>query len=203
MQVASCTGWVAACALASWLGGARGYDGSPAWSPDRRKIAFVSVRDGYLDVYVMNADGSGQRKLTRNQASDNSPVWSPDGKRIAFVSDRDGSPDIYVMNADGRNQRNLTQNRASDTEPVWSPDGRRIAFVTNRRDKLYNCRECDPNREIYAMNADGGSQQRLTSDGDRIRSVRIAGREPGRLHEHLRRPHLRDGRRRQRPAGRR
>jgi Tol biopolymer transport system component len=79
----------------------------PAWSPDGRRIAFVSRRDGNAEVYVMSADGSGLRNLTRNPARDVRPSWSPDGRRIAFVSDRDGRLEAYVMNADGSNQRSL------------------------------------------------------------------------------------------------
>ena len=82
---------------------------APAWSPDGRKLAFVSDRDGNSEVYVMNANGSGQRNLTRNPAFDADPAWSPDGRKIAFVSNRDGSYGVYVMNADGSGQRRLAQ----------------------------------------------------------------------------------------------
>jgi Tol biopolymer transport system component len=88
----------------------RAYDGQPAWSPDGRKIAFLSTRTigGNSEIYVMNADGSGKRNLTRHPAKDGRPSWSPDGRRIAFVSDRDGRLEAHVMNADGSGQRNLT-----------------------------------------------------------------------------------------------
>ena len=56
----------------------------------------------------MNADGSGQRRLTRNAARDLAPAWLPDGQKIAFVSERDGNSEVYVMNADGSGQRRLT-----------------------------------------------------------------------------------------------
>jgi Tol biopolymer transport system component len=84
------------------------YNAEPAWSPDGRKIAFRSTRNGNRDIYVMNADGSGKRNLTRNPARDGSPSWSPDGRRIAFVSNRDGRLEAHVMNADGSGQRNLS-----------------------------------------------------------------------------------------------
>jgi hypothetical protein len=94
------------------------------------RIAFASNRDGNWEIYVMNADGSGQINLTNNPADDGVPSWSPDGRRIAFVSNRDGNLEIYVMNADGSSGQinRLTNNPADDVVPSWSPDGRRIAF---------------------------------------------------------------------------
>jgi Tol biopolymer transport system component len=140
---------------------------APAWSPDGRRIAFVSDRDdgtfAYTrdsrdgaDVYVMNADGSRQRRLTRNAFYDGAPTWSPDGQRIAFVSTRDGNQEIYVMNADGSGQWNLTQGPGGGSSPAWSPDGQRIAFRSLR----------DGNGEIYVVNTDGRNVRRLTRNPD-------------------------------------
>lgn len=98
-----------------------GDDWLPDWSPDGKKIAFSSRRDGALEVYVMNADGSGQTNLTNNSAIDAEPDWSPDGTKITFYSNRDGNFEIYVMNADGSEQMRLTWNVADDDEPRWSP----------------------------------------------------------------------------------
>jgi len=121
------------------------------------KIAFASDRDGNFEIYVMDADGGGQQRLTENPAEDYSPAWSPDGRRLAFVSTRDGNAEIYVMNADGSGQTRLTNNTASDLRPAWSPDGTHIAFVSNR----------DGNDEIYVMGPDGLNQTNLThSQGD-------------------------------------
>jgi Tol biopolymer transport system component len=129
----------------------------PVWSPDGKKIAFRSGREGSGEIYVVNADGSGLRRLTRNPASDGGPMWSPDGRKILFQRFRGGNSDIYVMNADGGGQRNLTPEVrpariARDSSPTWSPDGRRIAFVSER----------DNTREIYVMNADGSRKRNLT-----------------------------------------
>ena len=98
------------------LGYARSEEAKPSY---QNKIAFVSLRDGNFEIYVMNLDGSNPTRLTNNPASDTYPSWSPDEKRIAFTSNRDGNLEIYVMNADGSEQRNLTN--ADDNWPSWSP----------------------------------------------------------------------------------
>ena len=84
-------------------------------------IAFISDRDGNFEIYVMNADGSAQARLTSDPAFDGGPAWSPDGSKIAFRSLRDGNSEIYVMNADGSGQTNLTNHPADDEEPAWNP----------------------------------------------------------------------------------
>ena len=85
-------------------------DRDPAFSPDGPKIAFWSHRDGNEEIYVMNADGSGQTRLTNNAVGDGQPAFSPDGSKIAFTSAPDGNRAIYVMNADGNGQTRLTNN---------------------------------------------------------------------------------------------
>ena len=90
-------------------------DASPTPTPPCSKIAFDSQRDGiYYEIYVMNADGSNQTRLTNNTADDFMPSISGDGSKIAFSSSRDGNYQIYVMNADGSNQTRLTNNAAID-----------------------------------------------------------------------------------------
>ena len=99
------------------------------------KIAFISEppRLGYCGVvYVMNADGSGQRRLTNGGVpgcgQEWGHAWSPDGRQIAMY----GYNGIYVMNADGSGERELTPDNARAKSPAWSPDGRRIAFLGRR-----------------------------------------------------------------------
>jgi TolB protein len=93
----------------------------PAWSPDGSKIAFTSNRDGNPEIYVMNKDGGGLRRMTNNPAIDVTPTWSPNGNQIAWVSDRTGNPKIYIMNADGTGQRTLVGDSYCD-RPTWSRD---------------------------------------------------------------------------------
>ena len=143
-------------------------DYSPSWSPDGKRIAFVSDRDKKFiaDIYVMDADGGNPQRLTNNPHDDYSPSWSPDGKRIVFASYRVGhfvgerggiTLEIYAMDDDGGNLQKLTENRKNDRDPVWSPDGKRIAFSSDRKGD-------GANPDIYVMDADGGNPQRLTEN---------------------------------------
>ena len=125
------------------------------------QIVFISRRDGNREIYVMDADGGNQQRLTNNPHGDWRPSWSPDGKHIVFVSERDGNREIYVMDADGGNPQNLTNNPHGDSNPSWSPDGKRIVFSSNRDGHVI---AGIPTYEIYVMDADGGNQQRLTNN---------------------------------------
>ncbi|MEW6568949.1 MAG: hypothetical protein AB1449_12445 [Chloroflexota bacterium] len=95
----------------------------PQWSPDGRQILFESSGPmGDLEIFVINADGTGLRNLTNSPGRDSDPVWSPDGRYIAFVTNRDGNDEIYVMNADGTDQRNVSQSPILDECcPGWRP----------------------------------------------------------------------------------
>ena len=86
-------------------------------------------QSGLWQIYTINADGSGERRLSDGRASDTSPAWSPDGHRIAFARERDRSSGIYVMSADGRNSRRITARALQASQPAWSPRGDRLAFV--------------------------------------------------------------------------
>jgi len=128
--------------------------GVVAQAPQKAQIAFSSDRDGNAEIYIMDADGNNQRRITNDPKGDDWPAWSPDGKIIAFTSDRDGLYEIYAIDADGNNQQNLTNNPADDMSPTWSPDGKLIAFESIR----------DGNPEIYVMDADGNNQRNLTNN---------------------------------------
>ncbi len=120
---------------------------APTWSPDGRKVAFVSDRTGSAEIYVMNADGSGQQRLTRH-AKPGGAAWSPDGRMLAFGSGKD----LYVMNADGTGLVNLTPGPGGGDSLSWSPDSRKIGFRSLR----------DGSGEIYVVNVDGTGLRRLT-----------------------------------------
>ena len=133
-----------------------GRSGKPA------DLLFVSSRQGAYAIYVMAANGSGQRTLTRGSVGEGSspqllffqvdPAWSPNGRSIAFRSTRDGSSHIFVMKADGSGTRRLTSTKADDADPSWSPDGKRIAFARGAF------------ADIYVIGTNGSGLRRLTDD---------------------------------------
>lgn len=107
------------------------HNGSPSWSPDGRRIAFVSGRGGFDQIWTMKADGSDMRRLTAPRALDADPAWSPDGRRIAFAVPTGNGETIWVVDADGRNLEQVTANVAgAPLDPAWSPDGTWIAFFS-------------------------------------------------------------------------
>ena len=142
-----------------------------AWSPDRRKLLFAAHVSrsaapcaSYCgkEIFVINADGSGLRRLTRNSVADWAPAWSPDGQKIAWLSRRDGTgADVFVMNADGSDQQNLTPKPGIRGEPRWSPDGQAILF-TAAQPAQPPSGSGFPYSDVYVMNADGSGQRNLT-----------------------------------------
>lgn len=135
-----------------------------AWSPDSNRIAFLSDIEDGLEISIMNADGSGKRRVIANAGRCS---WSRDGAFIAFESRRNGNFEIYVINADGTQLRRLTRNPASDRFPAWSPDGSRIVFASDR-DRTFNF-------DIYVMDSDGSNQVQLTESGPSMFNGSVEG----------------------------
>jgi Tol biopolymer transport system component len=127
----------------------------PAWSQDGERIAFSSRRGGTFDVYAMNADGSGTRRLTATKENDSHPTWSPSGQTIAYA--REG--DIYVMSSDGSGARRISDPTAEESEPSWS-DGGWIAYVRRTPGTLV--------RELWLMRPNGAARHRITRFGRAI-----------------------------------
>ena len=122
----------------------------PAWSPDGTKIAFSSGRDGTAHIFVMNADGTGTRRLTNTDQADEHPSWSADGKRIVFS--REGA--IFEAPTGGGKAHRVGHGLGNATAPAFSPDGKLIAYDYRRPG--YSI------REVYVMNADGTGIRQVT-----------------------------------------
>jgi len=121
----------------------------PAWSPDGRKLAFCSDRDGGSDIFVANADGSDPVNITKAASLlESEPAWSPDGARIACVASESatGRQGLYVMSAAGADVTCIWSNPVADARtPAWSPDGEKISFTEERSGDF----------DVIIVNADG------------------------------------------------
>jgi Tol biopolymer transport system component len=136
-------------------------DSSPDWSRDGSQIAFISDRDDpqagncfpdcMYQIYVINADGSGEHKLVDTESRALHPDWHPDGTKLSFDTEFNLEGDIYVVNADGSGPQRLIED---GFWADWSPDGSQLVFASKR----------DGNVEIYVADADGSNQRRLTEN---------------------------------------
>lgn len=132
-------------------------DERPVWSPDGTKIAFISDRDGNNEIYLMDADGENQRRVTFNEWDDKNPSWSPDGRSIVFESKRGGAINLYIIDLETYRERKLTDYGLRQVAgiPSWSPDGGHIAFTSNKWFG-YN---------VSIITVDGREDKRLTEKG--------------------------------------
>ncbi|WP_213379249.1 Tol-Pal system beta propeller repeat protein TolB [Allochromatium tepidum] len=129
---------------------------SPAWSPDGRRLAYVSFENKRAAIYIQELS-SGRRELVAGHPGINgSPAFSPDGTRLAMTLSKDGNPDIYSLNLLSRELTRLTDHYAIDTEPSWSPDGQSIIFTSDR----------GGSPQIYRMAATGGAAERISREGN-------------------------------------
>jgi TolB protein len=140
---------------------------SPSWSPDGKKVAYVSFEDRKPVIYVHEL-ATGRRISLSNQKGNNSaPAWSPDGKKLAISLSKDGNTQIYSINADGTGLQRLSRGNTIDTEPQYSADGRYIYFTSDR----------GGNPQIYRMSADGEQAEgvkRVTFKQGFVTSPRIS-----------------------------
>jgi len=128
---------------------------SPTWSPDGKRLAYVSFENRKPVVYVHSIADAKRTVAANFRGSNSAPAWSPDGSRLAVTLSREGGSQIFVMAPNGSGLKRLTTSAAIDTEPRYSPDGRWIYFTSDR----------GGTPQVYRMNAIGGEPQRITFEG--------------------------------------
>ncbi len=129
---------------------------SPAWSPDGKRLAYVSFEQGNSAIYIQDVSTGARELLSSGRGINGAPSFSPDGRKIALTLSRTGNPEIFVKFFSTGREIQMTNHWAIDTEPVWSPDGSTLYFTSDRGGRP----------QIYSMPAEGGPPQRVTLQGD-------------------------------------
>ena len=128
---------------------------SPSWSPDGRKLAYVSFEGGNSGIWIQDIATGSRDKLTSFRGINGAPAFSPDGNRMAMTLSKGGNPDIYVMDLGSKHLTQVTNHFGIDTEPSWSQDGASLYFTSDRGGRP----------QIYQVAASGGGATRITFDG--------------------------------------
>lgn len=128
---------------------------SPAWSPDRRYLAYVSFEGRRSEVFIQEVATGERRKIADFQGINSAPAWSPGGEKLAVTLSKGGSADIYVIDVASGQVRQITRHWAIDTEPVWSPDGGALYFTSDRAGSP----------QIYRLPLGGDEAERVTFEG--------------------------------------
>jgi TolB protein len=128
---------------------------SPAWSPDGRKLAYVSFDRGNSSIYIQDISSSARELVASFRGINSGPAFSPDGRQLALTLSKSGNPEIYVMDLGSKALRQITNQFGIDTAAVFSPDGGSLYFMSDRGGKP----------QIYQVPANGGSATRITFQG--------------------------------------
>ncbi len=152
---------------------------SPAWSPDARRIAYVSFEGGQSAIYVQTLRTGDRQRVSARAGINGAPVFSPDGRRLALVLSREaGRPDIYTLDLSSQMLTRLTDSPSIDTEPEWSPDGRFIYFTSDRGGgpQIYRVTSDAPGRaQRVTFEGRYNARPRLSADGRRLAVVHNDG----------------------------
>jgi len=128
---------------------------SPAWSPDGRKLAYVSFEKSKPSIWVQEVFTGKREKVSSFKGINGAPAWSPDGRFLALTLSKDGNPDIFILDVARRSLRPLTRHGAIDTEPAWAPDGKSLVFTSDR----------GGSPQIYRVSVNGGKANRVSFEG--------------------------------------
>src|SRR5690606_16576118 len=128
---------------------------SPSWSPDGRRLAYVSFERGNSSIYIQDIITGSRELIASFRGINGSPDFSPDGNRLALTLSRSGNPEIYVMDLGSKALTQVTHQFGIDTEPTWSADGGTLYFTSDRGGQP----------QIYQVPSGGGSASRVTFQG--------------------------------------
>jgi len=129
---------------------------SPAWSPDSRRLAYVSFEGNRSSIFIQTLRTGNRVQVSSRAGVNGAPAFSPDGRKLVVtLSDADGNLDLYTLDINSRQAKRITTHRAIDTEGSWSPDGSSIYFTSDR----------SGGPQIYRVSANGGSAERVTFEG--------------------------------------
>lgn len=128
---------------------------SPSWSPDGRRLAYVSFEGGNSGIWIQDVASAAREKITSFRGINGAPSFSPDGSKLAMSLSKGGNPDIYVMDLGSRHLTQITDQLGIDTEPTWSADGASLYFTSDRGGQP----------QIYQVSASGGGASRISFDG--------------------------------------
>ncbi len=128
---------------------------SPAWSPDGKKISFVTLENDKTQVWVLDLINHKRTKLADFAGNNSAPAWSPDGSVLAVSLSKDGNPEIYIISTGGGSLRRITDNKAADTEPAWAPDGKSLYFLSDRNGSPQIHQKVLPDGEVKKVSTFG------------------------------------------------
>nr|WP_262924098.1 Tol-Pal system beta propeller repeat protein TolB [Stutzerimonas nitrititolerans] len=139
---------------------------SPRYSPDGRRIAYVSFEQKRPRIFMQHIDTGRREQITNFEGLNGAPAFSPDGNRLAFVLSKDGNPEVYVMDLGSRQLQRLTNHYAIDTEPFWGADGQTIYFTSDRAGKpqIYKQRLGSNNAERVTFVGNYNANPKLSAD---------------------------------------
>ncbi|MAD46908.1 MAG: Tol-Pal system beta propeller repeat protein TolB [Oceanospirillaceae bacterium] len=150
---------------------------SPAWSPDGKKVAYVSFENGHSEIYFQELATGKRERVVAFEGSNSAPAFSPDGTKLAFVHSKLGNPDIYVMDLASRKIERMTNHYAIDTEPQWGVNGDSIYFTSSRAGGPQVYKLDTGNKAVTRVTYEGAynARARLTADGRKLVYVHRSG----------------------------